>query len=145
MGGEVPKELVEIKFNELLFNIALNPINKNLIGFFNSLKQVEKTNLNEIMTKNFHYDLQLEEFARLCGRSLSTFKRDFKTHFNQTPGKWINNKRLEYAKTLLKNSELNINEICYESGFKNTSHFNNSFKQKYQYPPNKYRSLHLTR
>lgn len=144
MGGKIPKELVEIKFNELLFNIALNPINKNLISFFNSLKQVEKTNLNDVMTKHFHYDLQLEEFARLCGRSLSSFKRDFKTHFNETPGKWLNNKRLEYAKTLLKNSELNINEICYESGFKNASHFNNSFKLKYKYPPNKYRSMHLT-
>ncbi|TBN06345.1 AraC family transcriptional regulator [Hyunsoonleella flava] len=139
MGGKIPKELVEIKFNELLFNIALNPSNKDLLGFFNSLKQIEKTNINEVMMKNFHYDLQLEEFARLSGRSLSTFKRDFKTHFNETPGKWLNNQRLEYAKTLLENSELNISEICYESGFKNTSHFNSSFKQKFNYPPNQFR------
>ncbi|MFD2726337.1 helix-turn-helix domain-containing protein [Hyunsoonleella rubra] len=143
MGGDIPKELVEIKFNELLFNIALNPSNKDLLGFFNSLKQIEKTNINEVMMKNFHYDLQLEEFARLSGRSLSTFKRDFKTHFNETPGKWLNNKRLEYAKTLLENSELNISEICYESGFKNTSHFNSNFKQKFNYPPNQFRKQAL--
>ena len=111
MSGEVPKELVEMKFNELLFNVALNPANKDLISFFNSLKQVEKTNINDVMMKNFHYDLQLEEYARLCGRSLSTFKRDFKEHFKETPGKWLTNKRLDYAKTLLQNSELNINEI----------------------------------
>ncbi|AUP77633.1 helix-turn-helix domain-containing protein [Flavivirga eckloniae] len=144
MGDKIPKDLVEIKFNELLFNIALNPSNNDLVCFFNSLKQVEKTNINDIMMKNFHFDLQLEDFARLCGRSLSSFKRDFKEHFNETPGKWLNNQRLDYAKTLLQNSTLNINEVCYESGFKNTSHFNSSFKQKFGYPPNQYRKMHLT-
>ncbi|GAA4884816.1 AraC family transcriptional regulator [Flaviramulus aquimarinus] len=144
MGGEIPKELVEIKFNELLFNITLNPANQDLVSFFKTLKQVEKTSIQDIMMQNFHYDLQLEEYARLCGRSLSTFKRDFKAHFNETPGKWLTNMRLDYAKTLLQNSELNINEVCYESGFKNTSHFNSSFKQKFQHPPNQYRNLHLT-
>lgn len=145
LGGEIPKELVEIKFNELLFNITLNPANKNLVNFFNSLKQTEKTNIQDIMMKNFHYDLQLEDYARLCGRSLSTFKRDFKEHFKDTPGKWLTNTRLDYAKTLLQNSELNINEVCYESGFKNTSHFNSSFKQKFQYPPNQFRKLYTNK
>ncbi len=144
MGGEIPKELVEIKFNELLFNIALNPANQSLVSFFSTLRQEEKTSIQDIMMQNFHYDLQLEDYARLSGRSLSTFKRDFKAHFNETPGKWLTNMRLDYAKTLLQNSELNINEVCYESGFKNTSHFNSSFKQKFQYPPNQYRNLHLT-
>ena len=90
--------------------------------------------------KNFHSDLTLEEYANLSGRSLSTFKRDFKKHFDETPRKWINNRRLEYAKTLLENSPLNINEICYESGFKNTSHFNTAFKEKYKLPPLQYKS-----
>lgn len=137
--NEIPRELVEIKFNELLYNIILNPKNQNLTNFFLSLEQVEKTNLNDVMMKNFYSDLSLEEFARLSGRSLSTFKRDFKAYYNQTPGKWLNNKRLEYAKSLLESSELNINDICWESGFKNTSHFNSIFKEKYKLPPNQYR------
>jgi AraC-like DNA-binding protein len=139
IGGEIPKQLVEIKFNELLFNIALNPFNKDLVSFFYSLKHIKKSNMHDVMIKHFHNDLQLEEFAKLCGRSLSTFKRDFKARFNDTPGKWLTSKRLEYSKTLLEGSNLNINEICYESGFKNTSHFNSSFKQKFGVPPNQYR------
>ena len=137
--NEIPKELVEMKFNELLYNIILNPKNRKLTNFFLSLEQVDKTDLNTVMMKNFYSDLSLEEFARLSGRSLSTFKRDFKNYYNQTPGKWLNNKRLEYAKTLLENSELNINDICWECGFKNTSHFNRSFKEKYKLPPNQFR------
>ena len=138
----IPKDLVEIKFKELLYNIILNPKNNNLVQFFSSLEKVDKTNLDHIMMKNFHNDLKLEEFARLSGRSLSTFKRDFKNYYNETPGKWLNNKRLELAKTLLQTSDLNVNEVCYESGFTNTSHFNKVFKEKFKSPPKQYRILH---
>ena len=141
--NHIPKELVEIKFNELLYNILLNSANKNLLSFFNSLKQEQKINVEEIMLKNFHYDLKIDEYAKLCGRSLSTFKRDFQQYFKVTPGKWLNYKRLEYAKTLLSNHDLNINDVCFESGFKNISHFNSSFKKHYKYPPNQYRKLFI--
>ena len=143
-SNNIPKDLVEIKFNELLFNIILNPANKDLARFFNSLLLANKTSLNDVMTKNFHSDLKIEEYARLYGKSLSSFKRDFQNHFKETPRKWLNKKRLEYAKTLLESPELNINDICFECGFKNPSHFNSSFKEMYKYPPNLYRKLYLS-
>lgn len=142
-GNNIPKDLVEIKFNELLFNITLNPTNKDLVSFFKSLSHTEKTSLNDVMMKNFHCDLKLEEYARMYGKSLSTFKRDFQNYYNETPRKWLNTKRLEYAKTLLENPELNINDICFESGFKNVAHFSRSFKNMYEQPPNQYRKLYL--
>ncbi|WP_431126789.1 helix-turn-helix domain-containing protein [Flagellimonas flava] len=138
--GEIPKSLVEIKFRELLFNILLNPRNRSLAQYLYSLLNTQKSDMEHMMLRNFQYDLGLDEFARLCGRSLSAFKRDFKSHFKETPGRWIKNKRLEYAKTLLNQSSLTINEICYESGFKNTSHFNSTFKEKYGLPPLQFRS-----
>jgi AraC-like DNA-binding protein len=144
-GNNIPKDLVEIKFRELLFNIALNPSNQNLISFFKSLMHTEKTLLNDVMMKNFHCDLKLEDYARIYGKSLSTFKRDFQNYYNETPRKWLNTKRLEYAETLLENPELNINDVCFESGFKNVAHFNRSFKEKYQYPPNQYRKLFINK
>jgi len=142
VGKNIPKDLVEMKFKELLFNISIDPLNKELIALFNSIQQVDKTNLKDVMMKNFQSDLTLEEYARLSGRSLSTFKRDFQHYFNETPGKWLNTKRLEYAKMLLQNNDLNINDVCWESGFKNTSHFNSAFKNKYKLPPKQYRKEH---
>lgn len=141
MGTEIPRSLVELKFNELLFNLVLDPKNKRLRHFFASLNQASKINFDHVMMKNFQYDLELEEFARLCGRSLSTFKRDFKNYYHQTPGKWLSDRRLEYAKTLLISSDLNVNEVCFESGFRNSSHFNKAFKERYQFPPKKFRLL----
>ena len=96
--------------------------------------------LETVMSENFLYNLRVEEFATLCGRSLSAFKRDFKKRFNTTPSRWIKSKRLEHAETLLTESELNINQICYDCGFINSSHFIKSFKDKYNLPPHQYRS-----
>ncbi len=96
-------------------------------------------NLATVMSENFLYNLKVEEFAKLCGRSLSAFKRDFKNTFNTTPSKWIKSKRLENARALLIESNLNINQICYDCGYINASHFIKSFKEKYNIPPQKYR------
>ncbi|WP_436515827.1 helix-turn-helix transcriptional regulator [Ekhidna sp. To15] len=138
-GKEVPQELVEIKFKELLFNLLIDPKNTALGKFFCALRDSDRSNLESIMNKHFQFNLSLVEFARLCGKSLSTFKREFQEHFHQTPGKWILDKRLNYAKTLLKTSSLNINEVCYESGFKNTTHFSKAFKNHFRLTPAQFR------
>jgi len=103
-----------------------------------------KIDIEATMLNNFQYDLQLEEFAKLCGRSLSVFKIDFFKHFDTTPFRWLKAKRLEYAKTLLLESDLTVNQICYESGFKNNSHFIKSFKEKFKLPPYQFKLKHLS-
>ncbi|MFH4968592.1 AraC family transcriptional regulator [Gaetbulibacter sp. M240] len=138
---EMPKELVEIKFKELLFNIALNPNNKDLLFFFNSIMQDSKTTIENIMTENFQYDLKITDYAKLCGKSLSSFKREFKKYFNTTPSRWLIKKRLDHSKILLLGTNLTVSEVGYECGFKNNSHFIQAFKKATQVTPNKYRLL----
>lgn len=140
-GDHIPQRLIEIKFKELLFNIALNAKNKDLIEFFQTIIQNTKADMEQVMMENFQYDLKMEAYAKLCGRSLSAFKRDFKNAFETTPYKWLITKRLEYATTLLLGTELNVSQICYESGFKSPSHFIRIFKNKYKLPPNQFRSI----
>lgn len=139
----IPPSLIEIKFKELLFNVALNHKNTTLVDYFNTINLNVKTTIENVMIDNFQHNLKLEGFAKLCGRSLSAFKRDFKNHFKTTPSRWLMTKRLEYSKTLLLGTDLSINEICYESGFKNTSHFNRAFKNKYNLPPNQFKIKQL--
>lgn len=138
-GEEIPRNLVELKFNELLYNIVLNPKNKELINYFVSLKNQSRSSIEEVMLKNFQYDLSMEDYARLSGRSISSFKRDFNNDFGTTPGKWLLNQRLNRAKSLLIGTDLNINEVCFESGFKNSSHFNRSFKDKFGLTPGEFK------
>lgn len=134
-GEEIPQSLVELKFKELLFNVVMNPMNREVIKHFSSLKQGNSGSLEDIMVKNFQYDLKIEDFAKLSGRSISSFKRDFKNTFGTTPGKWIIQKRLNLAKSLLLGTNLNVSEVAFESGFKNSSHFCRLFKEQFNYTP----------
>ena len=117
-------------------------IRPNRLEFQKSNFKALKTGIDieKVMSKNFLYNLKVEEFAKLCGKSLSAFKRDFKIIYNTSPSRWIKSKRLEHAKTLLIETDLNINQICYDCGFINSSHFIKSFKEKYNLPPHQYRS-----
>ena len=134
-----PVHLLEIKFKELLLDLISSPQNKELCIYFKSLCNRGKTSLREIMEANFMYNLKLEEFAYLSGRSLSSFKKDFINTYNCPPGKWLLRRKLEHAKYLLELTDKNINELVCEAGFENPSHFIKLFRQTYGTTPLQYK------
>lgn len=134
-----PGNLLEIKFKELILDLMLSPHNASLCNYFKSLCDRSKTSLQEIMESNFVYNMKLEEFAYLCGRSLSAYKKDFISTFNCAPGKWLLKRRLEHAKYLLQLTDKNVNELAFETGFENTSHFIRTFKKTFGVTPLKYK------
>lgn len=141
-GEERPQEaLLKLKLKELLANIIYNRENSNLASYLKSIAENSQPSLTQIMEANFCYNLSLNEFAKLCHRSLSTFKRDFHNHYNTTPGKWLLSKRLDYSANLLLKNQSSITDIVYESGFEDTSHFSRAFKQKFGVPPSEYNKV----
>jgi AraC family transcriptional regulator, exoenzyme S synthesis regulatory protein ExsA len=132
--------LLKLKFEELVVSIISRY--KKYIALNQYFRQIcasEKPSVREIMESNFSKNMSLEEFARLCARSLSSFKSEFKEHFHTSPGKWLTDKRLEYGRFLLETYHYSIDEICMMSGFENTSHFIRVFKNKYHTPPGRFR------
>jgi AraC-like DNA-binding protein len=81
----------------------------------------------------------MEEFARLCHMSLSTFKKSFKDYYNTTPARWLMQRKLDRALHQLLSSDISINQISFECGFEDCSHFIRVFKEKHQLTPNQYR------
>ena len=77
----------------------------------------------------------MEEISGYTGRSLATFKRDFKKISELTPQKWLIKRRLEAAHDILKTDNKKISDICFEVGFKNLSHFSKLYKEKYGTSP----------
>ena len=88
-----------------------------------------------LMEENFNKTLTVEEFASLSGRSLTTFKKEFRTIYNVPPKRWVTRKRLERAYSLLSTDEKNVTEVCFEVGFENLSYFTQLFKQNFGITP----------
>lgn len=133
---EPDKGLLELKFRELILTLADDQQNAELLSYFCSLMhEPQAASLKRIMEDNYCFNLTLEQYAQLCNRSLSAFKRDFQKVMHTTPGKWLLEKRLNHAHMLLMNKEKNVNEVAFESGFENASHFTRAFKTRYQITP----------
>lgn len=131
--------LLEIKCRELISGILFNPENSELLAYLQSISDYSKPPIADIMEANYRYNLSLEEFARISQRSLTVFKNEFAATFQLPPGKWLLQRRLEYARMLLSVSQKNISEVVYESGFESATHFSRTFKDKFGVPPLQYR------
>jgi AraC-like DNA-binding protein len=139
-GKEKPSEpLLRLKLKELIVSILMSGRNPALAAYFRRLGDGTLPSVVEIMEANFRFNLSLEEYAKLCHRSLSSFKRDFQTSFREAPGKWLLRKRLDYSAALLRTSKMNVTEIAFESGFEDVSHFSRVFKERFDVPPLSYR------
>lgn len=137
-------QLLELKFRELLMLIASNPKNETARSFFCSMIHLPGTSfLKQVMEDNYCFNLKLPDFAKLCARSLSAFKRDFQEHYQMAPGKWLIRKRLEHAKQLLSVEGKSVADAAFESGFENASHFSRVFRQHYGVPPSAMRQSQL--
>jgi AraC-like DNA-binding protein len=84
---------------------------------------------------NWMSKLSLKELAFLCNMSVSTFKREFQKHYAESPMKWFQNKRLEYAHQLLYKEQKSSSEIYLEVGYENLSSFIQAYKLKYGITP----------
>ena len=129
------KELFRLKTYELLFNIA--ELQPELFSYFFHLANPVKADLVEVMENHFTKNLPIEGFAHLSGRSLATFKRDFRQVFNTSPAKWLKKKRLELSHYLLLNTDKKPTEVYMEVGFEDYAHFSRSFKSYYAISPSR--------
>lgn len=134
----IQDELIKLKMLELLFDIM--DADRGLLNQMLQLRQQRPTSIVEVMEKNLLNPVSLQDLAYLSGRSLSTFKREFRKIYNEPAFQWIRNRRLEKAKELLTHSGISITEVSLATGFENVSHFSKVWKQKYGVSPSAMRN-----
>lgn len=130
---QLPADLSQLKIREAI--TILRAIDRNVDNILSDFSEPHKINLVEFMQKNFMFNMSLEKFSYLTGRSLATFKRDFKKAFNTTPQRWLTQKRLELAKFQLTEKKRKPIDIYFEVGFENLSHFSYAFKKEFGVNP----------
>lgn len=101
-------------------------------------------NFEQVVYANIFNDLSIEQLSSLTNRSLTSFKKEFRRHFDEPPHRWFITQRLLQSRLLLVSSTKSISEIGNECAFPNTSHFIKLFKRRYGLTPALYRSRQLT-
>lgn len=130
---------LRLKMSEMLYHLGIG--NDGLFQELLQLRRPAKTSISRVMEQYYTSPVSLEDIAYLSGRSLSSFKRDFKEVYNMTPATWIRKKRLDKAKEMLETTQLPIAEICFSLGFENISHFSRVFKDHHGNAPTFYRTV----
>ncbi len=131
--GEIDEAFTAVKQEELL--IILLQQQPELAGILFDFGKPEKIDLEEFMLRNYKFNVGVEQFAYLTGRSLSAFKRDFSRLFSQTPSRWLVQKRLQEAYFLLYEQHKKPSEIYLDLGFETFSHFSFAFKKHFGLTP----------
>ena len=131
--GKIDGAFEEVKYEELLIVLLQNE--PELAGVFFDFGIPEKINLEEFMNRHFTFNVKIDRLAFLTGRSLSGFKRDFKAVFNETPGRWLVQKRLKEAHFLMDKNNKKPSEIYLDLGFEDLSHFSFAFKKLFGLTP----------
>jgi len=132
-NGKLLPAFEDVKYEELL--IILLQVQPELAGLFFDYAPPEKINLEEFMQRNYKFNVSIERFAYLTGRSLSAFKRDFKAIFNETPNQWLIQRRLQEAYILIEQENKKASEIYIDLGFEDLSHFSLAFKKLFGVRP----------
>ena len=124
---EIMLYLIEFRGSEFLYSLIND--NNNLNQKF--IKTIESNQLNKLSVK---------ELSFLSNMSVSTFKREFEKHYQSSPSKWFQEKRLEHSGFLLKNKSKRPSDIYEEIGYENLSNFIQAFKMKFGVTPKQYQS-----
>jgi AraC-like DNA-binding protein len=130
---DLPEDIASLKITEAIS--ILRTIDRGVDHVLANFEEPGKIDLAGYMEKNFMFNLSLEKFGYLTGRSLTSFKRDFKKVFNTTPQRWLTQKRLELAHYQFVEKKKKPTDVCYEVGFENLSHFSYAFKKHFGYSP----------
>lgn len=94
-------------------------------------RTVEDTRMNAVLNFTFresHRRITIEEVADTAHLSAEAFCRYFKLHTRKTYISFLNEVRISNACKMLIEKNKHINQICFDSGFSNLSHFNRTFK-----------------
>lgn len=99
----------------------------------NHLITIERAKL--YITNHFQDNISLSEIADFSHVSAFHFSRLFKKLTRWSPHQFLLNVRLKHSELLLKNTEIPIADVAYNSGFNSIEHFSYAFRSRYKTPP----------
>ena len=94
----------------------------------------------EQMSGCLHQSIRIPELARAVNLSPSRFTLLFRAETGVSPARYLQQLRMNEARTLIQSTFLSIKEIMAKVGFNDPSHFTRSFARHHGVPPSRLRS-----
>jgi AraC-like DNA-binding protein len=135
--NSLQSSLLQSKFEEILIYL----LHRNGPEFLNNILTYQGTqsrHFTAVIESNKLNNLTIQELSFLCNMSISTFKRNFEQHYQTSPIKWFQEKRLEYSAYLLSIKKKRPIDIYSQIGFESLSSFTQAFKVKYKTTPKQF-------
>ncbi len=117
-------------FWEILQNLYIDCATKSMKNEYDRIYKVIL-----YMRNNYQTDVNAEEMARLCGMSMTSFRREFKSRVGMSPTKYKNRLRLEKAKLLLECGDCSVGEASRLVGLSDICYFSKLFKREFGINP----------
>ena len=98
----------------------------------------------EYIKKNIHENLKLKDLSDKACMSTTSFYRYFKRELGMSPIEYILNEKIKYAKKLLSNPNIHVNEVSYATGFEDCNYFIRLFKKHEGVTPKQYQLMNYS-
>jgi transcriptional regulator GlxA family with amidase domain len=92
----------------------------------------------DLMDRDYGSELDVASVAREAHMSAAHFSRSFRRAFGETPHKYLQERRIERAKELLRGTDLSVTEVGLEAGFRSLGSFSSAFRTLVGEPPIEY-------
>jgi AraC family transcriptional regulator, exoenzyme S synthesis regulatory protein ExsA len=135
----VSEEILVLKLKELILLLSETKNAPVVHHILSSLFSPSSYIFKEVIEAHVYSDLNQIELAQLSNQSLSSFKREFKKHYNASPAAYLRNRKMERAAELLQLSDARITDIAFDCGFNNLAHFTKCFHDTYGISPTEFR------
>jgi AraC-like DNA-binding protein len=120
-------------------SIALHKIVMTVATVLKARSETKKSpaavKLKNFLDKNMKTDITLEQMAECISKSPSQTIRIFKAEWGLPPYRYLLNNKIDYAQTLLGNTNMTVKEAAFELGFKDEYYFSNIFKARTGHRP----------
>jgi len=105
-------------------------------------EQVEDSRSSDPIEFGYHFlhnrfrlPINLKLVAEECRVSREHFIREFTRRFRESPGAMLRRLRLEHAQSVLKTTELSVEDVALANGFTSTDTFSRAFRRQYGMTP----------
>ncbi|WP_447636766.1 helix-turn-helix domain-containing protein [Flavobacterium microcysteis] len=136
----INEDILVLKLKEIILLLSQTQNVEAIQIILSQLFSPTTYTFKQVIEANLFSQLTIEQLAEQNNLSVSSFKREFAKIYNDSPGSYIKNKRLERAAELLLVSDQRITDIAFDCGFNDLANFTKSFSDKYNVTPTNYRN-----